>query len=291
MHKLELYTGGKLRSINDFEYLQKQAIDIVTALGLAHSDDPTTNTKFILSGVEFSTVGSVVNWTAGWIYADDEVFYLPAGGAEADDLLLGIYCRVLETPHADNPVLHNDGNSHNVHVNRTLYIFSTYSSSSALPYDTVQAGDFPFATPSNTIKRAEELYREKLRAKSFVEEKSVNIVSGNFSGTVYATKNLLTNMVHVRGTVTVLNATGINDPAIVINAAALGGDYAPARRCSFAAMVRYHGAWISPFNNSVGNLISLYAEVDTSGSLNIAPIKTSSASTYNVEVSASYFLG
>ncbi|MEZ5017333.1 MAG: hypothetical protein R2800_09800 [Flavipsychrobacter sp.] len=292
MHKINLFTGGKQRSVNDFDYLQKQAVDIATALGLSYSDDPTTNTHFVLSGVEFSVSGSIVNWTEGWLFTGDEVCHVAAGGADGDDFIAGVYARIVETAHADNPVSHGDGNSHDVHVNRTIYLFTLNTISSNLPVGTVQAGDFAF--DGVNLKRAEELYMNKLSAASVTNEETIAISHSRFTGNLYLVKNLLTNMVHMRGTLTVNGATSLTEPAIVLQvASSLGasGAYTPARRHSFNCLLRYHAGYVAPFNNAMGLLKNIYAEVDASGSFNIAPIKTASATSYNIEISTSYYLG
>lgn len=286
MHKLNLFTGGHTRSLNDLQQLQSQTVDVVKALSLVYSDDPVNHKVFILSGLRQTVIITNLRWefSEGWIFIDDEVWHIPTFRADADDLDSGVFFRKTYSNGVNNPVTYKDASTHAVHVEGTLTPFSTYSSSTQLPYMTTVAGDIPFAG----MKRAEEYFALKARASLRTAWTALTL-SGTISGTLYWMKCGLTNMGFLNGLLTVNSPTSLPDPPVYVTPVALPSDIRPAAQHTFNAQVRYNGGAIGGAG-SISAILNLHCEViPGSGNLNIGVVK-SPTSLYQFRISTGYVL-
>lgn len=118
MKQLRLFTGGHKLTADDFIHSQNGVltnfVNIIKAL------IPTGFQLTILDGVALTESGGEYTWTEGYVYYNDDFYFLPA---QNTPIALGDYSFYTENiAEVSNPVIYRDGTPRNVHITRTLVL-------------------------------------------------------------------------------------------------------------------------------------------------------------------------
>lgn len=116
MEQLRLFTGGHIFHAEDFTHLQTGVKRILSQIITELKTNDQTLVR--LDGGEKSGTAPAETWTEGWIWFNNDFYYLPQETAPTDVTLISF--DIVETPIAGNPVTYRDGSQNNVHIINTL---------------------------------------------------------------------------------------------------------------------------------------------------------------------------
>ncbi|MBS1690087.1 MAG: hypothetical protein JSS96_15260 [Bacteroidetes bacterium] len=266
MNTLDLTkTGGFPFTQDMLDWIQQNSLAVMNMLGAKLLPDSLANTANTPVGLVGINPGTTQIYKAGWLWYNNEILHFPtdidASGlptlSPASGLVYGF--AIQET---DMPVSYFDGTSHNTKISRTVTI--------AAAANTLTATFIPLTT---VIYYFDNGLRELV-------ESSVSISLSGISGTVYYRKNFMSNNMQVRGRLTITPAV-VDPPGIQSAISALPTGYRPANTVPIWAQLKNFG---NAFPNVSGTdyIMGSYMEILADGTINILPIKSSSASSYEV---------
>lgn len=125
------YKGGHPFRLDDLELIINAMAMGFDAFGMAFGNDT------ILTGVELEINDGVFDITEGYVYAKNEVFYVPSQKG-AFNVGEAAFLEIMEIP-AGPEVTYESGDTYQVHIERLMkVVFDTQSSANRIAYDSLK---------------------------------------------------------------------------------------------------------------------------------------------------------
>jgi len=236
------HAGGFPLTQDELDYLQQAYTECINALGVMGGNGPA-----IINGMGVSAAGGTTTIAGGWFFYNGEMIQFNAGSyttiPPGDVVLVNI------TPSVTN-LTYNDGSSYGAILNSTatLLMGPSATTPTQFPFSIMQPFQVVFGLNG----------REGIWSSIVV---NTPVPDGGVTGTIYYKKDLMANILQIRGLLNANNAQNFaaSPSALFYNMGTLPVGYIPNNNAYFTAQYFISGlikddlgiAWIKQVNCAV----------------------------------------